>query len=64
MILNVEFRTLVQGELSISEYCRWLEGMADALGDLGEVVLDRTLVLVVLHGLNNRFSHMASLIKR
>jgi hypothetical protein len=31
---------------------------------LGEVVLDRTLVLVVLHGLNNRFSHMASLIKR
>jgi hypothetical protein len=64
MILIAEFRTFVQGDLSISEYCHCLKGMADALGDLGEVVLDRTLVLTILHGLNGHFSHMAALLKR
>jgi hypothetical protein len=38
--------------------------MADALGDLSKVVLDRSLVLTVLRGLNDRFSHMASLLKQ
>lgn len=38
--------------------------MADALGDLGETVHDRTLVLSILRGLNEKFSHMAALIKR
>jgi hypothetical protein len=60
MILNAEFCTFVQGDLSISEYCRRLKGMTDALGDLGKVVLDRTLVLTALRGLNGRFSHMAA----
>jgi hypothetical protein len=64
LILNTKFHTFVQGELSISDYCCRLNGMADALGDLGEVILDRTLVLVVLHGLNGLFSHMSSLLKR
>jgi hypothetical protein len=48
MILDAEFRTFVQGELSISDYYRHLKAMADALGDLGEVVIDCTLILVVL----------------
>jgi len=38
--------------------------MADALGDLGEPVHDRTLVLNVLRGLNEKYSHLASLIAR
>lgn len=38
--------------------------MVDALGELGEPVLDRTLVLQVLRGLNDKFSHMAALTKR
>jgi hypothetical protein len=63
MIHDTEFRTFVQGDLSISEYYLRLKGMADALGDLGEVVLDRTLMLTVLHSLNGCFSHMAALLK-
>ena len=38
--------------------------MADALGTLGEPVLDRTLVPNVLCGLDERYSHMAAMIKR
>jgi hypothetical protein len=64
MILDVEFCTFVQGELSISEYCRHFKGIADALDDLGDVVLDLTIILTILHGLNDGFSHMASLLKR
>jgi hypothetical protein len=64
LILDAEFRTFVQDDLSISDYCRCLKGMADALGDLSEAVLDRTLVLTALRGLNGWFSHMASLLKR
>jgi hypothetical protein len=32
--------------------------MAHALGDLGEVIHDRTLILNVLRGLNEKFAHM------
>ena len=38
--------------------------MADDLGDLGEVIQDRTLVLNVLRGLNERYSHMVALLKQ
>lgn len=64
MILDIEFRTFVQGNVSISDYCSRLKNMADALGDLGEVVPERTLVLAVLRSLNERFSHMAIFLKR
>jgi hypothetical protein len=37
--------------------------MADALGDLGEVILDHTLVLAMLRSLNGRFMHIASILK-
>jgi hypothetical protein len=64
MILDAEFHNFVQGDLSISEYCRCLKGMADAFGDLGEVVLDRSLMLIMLCSLNGHFSHMAALLKQ
>ncbi|XP_062206168.1 uncharacterized protein LOC133908060 [Phragmites australis] len=64
LILDDEFRNFVQGDLSIAEYCRKLKSMADALGDLGEPVQDRTLVLSVLRGLNEKFGYMAALLKR
>ena len=38
-----------------------MKRMADALGTLGEPVLDRTLVLNVLHGFNEKYSHKAAL---
>jgi hypothetical protein len=64
MILDTEFRTFFQGELSVSNYCCRLKAMADALSDLGVAILNRALVLDVLRGLNGRFMHMASLLKK
>jgi hypothetical protein len=58
LLLNIELHTFVQGDLSISEYCRRLKTMADALGGFGEEVSDRTLVLNVICGLNETFTHI------
>jgi len=62
--LDAAFRLFEQGDLSITDYCRRMKSMADDLGDLGEVIQDRTLVLNVLRGLNERYSHMVALLKR
>lgn len=64
LLLDAEFRTFVQGDLTIDDYCRRLKTMADQLADLGEPVRDRTLVLNTLRGLNDRFSYLAALIQR
>jgi hypothetical protein len=50
--LDAVFRTFVQGDLSINEYCRKFKAMADSLADLGAPVEDRILVLNILRGLN------------
>ncbi|XP_021310400.1 uncharacterized protein LOC110433093 [Sorghum bicolor] len=62
--LETRFRNFVQGDLSITEYCRKLKKMADDLTALGEVISDRTLVLNVIRGLNERFSHVGTLLRR
>jgi hypothetical protein len=62
--LETKFRNFVQGDLSITEYCRRLKKMADDLTALGEVVTNRTLVLNVLRGLNERFTHIGALLRR
>ena len=41
-----------------------MKSMADALADLGEPINDRTLVLNVLRGLNERFQFMSQLVSR
>jgi hypothetical protein len=64
LILDAEFRNFVQGDLPIADYCRKLKSMADSLGDLGEPVLDRTLVLSVLRGLDEKFGYMGVILKR
>jgi hypothetical protein len=64
MLLDAEFRTLVQGALSIDEYCCKMKSMDDTLADLGEPVQDRTLVLNLLRGLNERFQFMSQFITR
>jgi hypothetical protein len=43
--LETKFRNFIQGDLSVTEYCRRLKKMADDLTALGEAVTDRTLVL-------------------
>jgi len=49
--LDARFRTFVQGDLSITDYCKRFKRMADDLADLGEPVTDRMLVLNVLRRL-------------
>jgi transposase InsO family protein/uncharacterized membrane protein YgcG len=62
--LDAAFWTFVQGDLSVSEYCRKMKAMADSLGDMGCPVEDCMLVLNVLHGLSDRYTHLRSMIMR
>jgi uncharacterized membrane protein YgcG len=62
--LDATFRTFVQGDLSVSAYCCKMKTMADSLGDLGCPVEDRVLVLNILRGLSDRYTHLRSLIMR
>jgi hypothetical protein len=62
--LDAAFRNFVQGDLTVSEYCRKFKNMADALVDLGSPVDDWILVLNILRGLNPRFEHLGAIIRR
>ncbi|XP_025801768.1 uncharacterized protein LOC112881316 [Panicum hallii] len=62
--LDATFRTFVQGDLSIGEYCRRMKSMADALHDLGDPVSDRVLVLNVLRDLSSTYDHLKCWITR
>ena len=61
MQLETRFRNFVQGDLSITDYCRRLKKMADDLGVLGEVISNRTLILNVICGLKDRYAHIGAL---
>jgi len=56
--LDADFRIFEQGDLSITDYCRKMLSMADDLSDLGEVVHDRTLILNMLLGLDEKYSYI------
>ncbi|XP_072150616.1 uncharacterized protein [Setaria viridis] len=56
LYLDAQFRNFVQGYLSITDYCRRFKSMADALGDLGEPVSNRTLILNIIRRLNEKFA--------
>jgi hypothetical protein len=51
--LNTRFRAFKQGDLSVSDYCRQMKGVAD-----------RHLILNLLHDLNKRFYYIKIFIKR
>ncbi|XP_066374667.1 uncharacterized protein [Miscanthus floridulus] len=55
LLLDAKLCNFVQGDLSITDYCKELKHMVDTLGDLGEVVTERTLILNLIRGLNERF---------
>jgi hypothetical protein len=61
--LHAAFCNFVQGDLSMTEYCRKFKGMVDALTDLGSPVNDRNLILNILRGLNQRFEHLEAIIQ-
>jgi hypothetical protein len=53
---DADFRTFSQGDLSVVDYCRQYKHKAQDLRDLGEPISDRTLVLNIIRGLNERFA--------
>jgi hypothetical protein len=62
--LDARFCAFKEGDLDVSDYCRWMKGMADDIRALGETVTDRHLILNLLQGLNKRFDHMMIFVKR
>ncbi|XP_066323482.1 uncharacterized protein [Miscanthus floridulus] len=62
MYLEAEYRSLYQGDLSITDYTAKLKELADALRDLGQPVLEPSYVLNMLHGLNGKYRHTISTI--
>jgi hypothetical protein len=63
MQLDTRFRAFKQDDLSVSDYCCRMKGMADNLRALGETITDHHLVLNLLHGMNKRFDHIKIFIK-
>jgi hypothetical protein len=62
--LDVRFHVFKQDDLSVSDYCHRMKGMADDPRALGETIIDSHLVLNLLQGMNKRFDHMKIFIKR
>jgi hypothetical protein len=61
--LDAAFRTFVQDDLSVNEYCHEFKAMTSDLADLSTLVEDRILVLNILLGLNQCFEHVDSIIR-
>jgi hypothetical protein len=59
-----EFRSFSQGDLPVAEYCRRYKKLVEDLRDLGEPVSDRTLVLNIVRGLNERFQALGLHLRR
>jgi hypothetical protein len=62
--LDAAFHTFIQSDLSVNEYCRKFKVMADDLVDLDAPVEDQILILNIIQGLNQRFGHVDSIIRR
>ncbi|XP_062233324.1 uncharacterized protein LOC133930646 [Phragmites australis] len=60
--LEAEYRSLTQGDLSVTDYCAKLKQLADALCDIGQPVPESSQVLNMLRGLNGKFRHVISAI--
>ncbi|XP_051215088.1 uncharacterized protein [Lolium perenne] len=56
--LEANFRNTPQGDLSISDYCAKLKNLAEALTNIGQPISEETLVLTLLHGLNDICAHL------
>jgi hypothetical protein len=58
VLLEAEFRNVVQGELTISDHCNKLKKLADSLHVVSHPVSEPSQVLNLLCGLNLRFRHV------
>ncbi|XP_062192409.1 uncharacterized protein LOC133895901 [Phragmites australis] len=62
MHLQAEFSNLVQGDLSATEFCHKLKTLSDALRDVDQPVIDQTLVLTMIKGMNPKHKHLSALL--
>lgn len=60
--IGAEFRSVVQGDMKIADYCRRLKSLADALDEVEEPISDKTLTLQMIYGLSRRFQVMATVL--
>ncbi|XP_062224693.1 uncharacterized protein LOC133923398 [Phragmites australis] len=60
--LEAEFRTLQQGETTITDYTARLKTLADNLRDVGQPVSEPSQVLNLLRGLNPKYRHVKPVI--
>ncbi|XP_066385277.1 uncharacterized protein [Miscanthus floridulus] len=60
--LEAELRSMVQGGLSINDYCTKLKQIADQLRDIGHAVSEPSQVLNLLRGLNPKFRYVKPVI--
>lgn len=56
--LDVTFWTFVYGDLSITKYSRQMKSTTNPLRDINESVSNRTVVLNLLWGLNERYDYL------
>jgi len=61
--LDNELRTKEIGDQSVQEYAQGLKSIADLLENVDAPVGDKTLVMYMLNGLNERFDHIINVIK-
>ena len=54
--LDARLQNFVQGDLFVADYCKKFKQMAVKLCELGEPVTDHTLVLNILHSLNECYA--------
>jgi hypothetical protein len=59
--IDATFRSFVQGDLSINDYCQKMKGFTVSLTDLSVDATDRILVLNVLCGLIKNFEHLCTI---
>jgi hypothetical protein len=54
--LDARFHAFKQEDISVSNYCCRMKDMVVELRALGKTVIDRYIILKLLHGLNKRFN--------
>ena len=60
--LEVEYRNIYQGDMSVHEYCSRLKSLADALHDVEQPIHETSQVLNMLRGLNPKYRHVIPVI--
>lgn len=61
--LDNELRTTEIGDLTIQAYCQKLKSLSDLLVNVDAPVSDRTLVMYLFNGLNEKFDNIINVIK-